>query len=137
MPLIPFKDMLDSALKGKYELAVVSDAIFSPGRALRQLLAGEGLLDHFDAFVFSDELGYAKPAPQVFEAAAKELGVALSEIVHVGDRPHNDVVGAHSVGARAILLTVAKDRNAADCQPDAVCDDYATLPSIVAELDER
>lgn len=126
-----------AALKGKYELAVVSDAIFSPGRALRQLLAGEGLLDHFDAFIFSDELGYAKPAPQVFEAAAKGLRVAPSEIVHVGDRPHNDVVGAHRVGARAILLTVVKERDATDCQPDAVCDDYATLPSIVAELDER
>ncbi|MBN2308897.1 MAG: hypothetical protein JXR94_08010, partial [Candidatus Hydrogenedentes bacterium] len=40
------------ALSDKYRLAIVSDAIFSPGRCLRELLAGEGLLHCFDVFVF-------------------------------------------------------------------------------------
>ena len=124
-----------AALEGKYKLAVVSDAIFSPGRALRQLLDAQGLLGHFETFVFSDELGFSKPAPQVFEAAARQLDVEPADIVHVGDRPHNDVDGAHRAGARAVLLTVVKDRGAADCQADAVCNDYATLPAVLAELD--
>ncbi len=130
-----------TTLKGKYKLGVVSDAIFSPGRALRELLAGEKLLDDFDAFAFSDEVGCSKPAPRMFEAAAERLGVRLDEIVHVGDRPHNDVGGPHRVGARAILLTVVKDRRTADSPadhtPDAVCADYASLPSLVEALDER
>lgn len=124
------------ALKGKYKLGVISDAIFSPGRCLRELVAGEGLADLFEAWIFSDECGCSKPAPHVFEAAAKALDVELSEIVHIGDREHNDVAGPHAVGARAVLLTVAKDRGSATSKADAVCDDYAKLASILESLDQ-
>ncbi|MHC4565051.1 MAG: HAD family hydrolase, partial [Planctomycetota bacterium] len=48
-------------LYGKYRLGVISDAIFSPGRTLRRLLAHYNLMKFFDAFVFSDEIGFAKP----------------------------------------------------------------------------
>jgi len=41
-------------LHGKYKMGVVSDAIFSPGRALRQLLAHYDILKYFETFVFSD-----------------------------------------------------------------------------------
>ncbi|UCG16802.1 MAG: HAD family hydrolase [Phycisphaerales bacterium] len=126
-----------AALKEKYKLGVVSDAIFSPGRVLRELLAGEGLVDYFDAFVFSDECGRSKPAPAVFVAAAERLAVSLDELVHIGDRPYNDVEGADRVGARAVLLTVVKDRSAADCPAAAVCDHYSKLPSILEDLDKR
>jgi len=126
-----------AVLKEEYRLAVISDAIFSPGRALRELLAGEGLLDCFDVCVFSDELGYSKPAPQVFKAAAEGLGVALTEIVHIGDRPHNDVDGAHAVGARAVLATVVKDRGSATAEADAVCSDYSLLPAVLEDIEKR
>jgi putative hydrolase of the HAD superfamily len=39
-------------LHGKYKMAVVSDAIFCPGRALRQLLAHYDILKYFEAFEF-------------------------------------------------------------------------------------
>ena len=39
-------------LHGKYKMAVVSDAIFCPGRALRQLLAYYDILKYFEAFEF-------------------------------------------------------------------------------------
>jgi len=125
------------SIHGKYRLGVVSDAIFSPGRALRELLDGEGLLELFDAFVFSDEVGFSKPVPAVFEAAAKALGVDLPELVHVGDREQNDVEGAHAVGARAILCTVARDRRSQETKADAVCDDYRNLPSILEMLSHK
>jgi len=123
-----------AALKKVYKLGVVSDAIFTPGRALRQLLEGEGLLHYFDSFIFSDEVGCSKPAPVVFEKAASDLGVSLREIVHVGDREHNDVDGPHAVGARAVLFTGIKDRGGASSKADAVCDDFTTLPAILEKL---
>jgi putative hydrolase of the HAD superfamily len=123
------------ALQGKYKLGVVSDTIFSPGRCLRQIVAAEGLADAFDAWSFSDEVGRSKPAPDMFEYVAKELGVDISEIVHVGDREHNDVGGPHAIGARAVLLTVAKDRGSAESKADGICDDYAKLPLILESLE--
>jgi len=118
-------------LRGRYRLGVVSDAIFSPGRALRELLAGYGILSHFDCFVFSDEFGCSKPRPELFAEVAAGLGVDLRALVHVGDREENDVAGPHAVGARAVLVTVAKDRGSSQTKADAVCHDYAELPAII------
>jgi putative hydrolase of the HAD superfamily len=124
------------AIHGRYRLIVLSDAIFSPGRALRELLRGMGMLDYFDAFIFSDEMGWSKPAPQVFHAAAKAAGCDVTELVHVGDRPHNDIGGPHAVGARGVLLTVVKKRPLDGHTPDAVCDDYAKLPAILESMEK-
>ncbi len=123
------------ALKGRYKLGIVSDAIVSPGRCLRELLRGEGLLDLFDSFVFSDEAGYSKPHPGVFHAAAEQLGCAVEDIVHVGDREHNDIAGPHAVGARAILLTVVKDRGSDNTQADAICRDYSDFLAVVESME--
>ena len=117
-----------------YKLGIISDAIFSPGRALRELLAGHGLLDCFDAFVFSDEIGCAKPDPRAFTAAAEQLGVDPAEIVHIGDRDKKDIKGPHGVGAKGIYTTVVKDRGSATTTADAICRDYRDLVSIVDSL---
>jgi putative hydrolase of the HAD superfamily len=124
-------------LKGRYPLIILSDAIFTPGRNLRELLKGAGMFECFDDFLFSDEIGWSKPAPQVFRAAAKVAGCELSEIVHVGDRPHNDIGGPHAVGARGILMTAAKQRPLEGHVPDAVCNDYKDLAAVVAQLDKE
>lgn len=123
------------ALHGRYPLAVVSDAIFSPGANLRVLLKDAGMLDCFDHFVFSDELGHSKPHPSVFESVAEAFSIDIADIVHVGDRPHNDIGGPHAIGARGLLLRVVKQRDLEGHTPDAVCDDYADLPDVLAGLD--
>ena len=122
------------ALHGKYKLGIVSDAIVSPGRCLRELLKGEGILELFDGFVFSDEAGCSKPHPGVFKAAAEQLGCSIEGIVHIGDREHNDVGGPHAVGARAVFLTVVKDRGSDETKAEAICRDYKDLPGIIDAL---
>jgi putative hydrolase of the HAD superfamily len=125
-----------AALHGEYPLIVLSDTIFSPGRVLRELLRGMGLLEYFSGFVFSDEMAWSKPAPEVFHAAAKAAGCDVADLVHIGDRPHNDIGGPHAVGARGVLLTVVKKRPLDGHVPDAVCDDYAKLPGILESLEK-
>ena len=122
------------ALRRRFTLAVVSDAIFTPGRALRELLAGYGLRDYFSALVFSDEVGCSKPAPGMFRRAAELTGCRLEEIVHVGDREHNDITGAKDAGCRAVLFTGVVDRGHANTRADAVCREFAELPAIIDSL---
>lgn len=123
------------SIHGRYPLAIVSDTIFSPGANLRKLLEGAGMLPYFDHFVFSDELGKSKPHPRVFESVAEAFSIDIQDIVHIGDRPHNDIGGPHAVGARGVLLTVVKDRPLDGHIPDAVCADYSELPSILEGID--
>ena len=117
-----------------HTLVVISDAIFSPGWALRKLLEAYGLLSAFSGFVFSDEIGCSKPAPEMFHRAAELAGCDLEALVHIGDREHNDVAGPQSLGARAIMCTCALDRDSRHTRADAVCRDYADLPDIIATL---
>jgi putative hydrolase of the HAD superfamily len=119
----------------RYRLVVVSDAIFTPGRLLREILANYGLRDYFSAFVFSDEAGCSKPHPRVFSLAAEQAGCDVSGIVHIGDREHNDIAGPKDVGARAVLLTAAIDRGSAGTRADAICRNYSELPAIIQALD--
>jgi putative hydrolase of the HAD superfamily len=121
-------------IKGRYRLAVISDAIFSPGRALRELLRGEQILGLFDTLVFSDEVGCSKPDRRIFERAASDLGVPVTRVIHIGDRDHNDVKGAQAAGARAVLFTGVKSRDGAATSADAVCSRFADLPRIVEKL---
>ncbi len=120
-----------------YPLAVVSDAIISPGRNLRKWLEMHGLLRHFSGFAFSDEVGKSKPDPAIFESASTQLGVDLKQMVHIGDREHNDIKGAHALGMKAILFAATRDTDAQGTTADAVCRSYSDLPGILKMLDSR
>jgi HAD superfamily hydrolase (TIGR01509 family) len=121
-------------LHHRYKLAIVSDAIVSPGRCLRQLLEKHGLKRFFDGFAFSDEVGYAKPHRRMFETAAEQMGVRLDEIVHIGDRDHNDVKGPHALGMKAILFTATRPHDRERTTADAICERHQDLPAIVDRL---
>ena len=79
-------------------MGVISDTIHTNGRGLRHLLRQQGILQYFDYFVFSDEVGASKPSTAVFHQAALGLGLPPQQIVHVGDRESNDVADRYRSG---------------------------------------
>jgi putative hydrolase of the HAD superfamily len=124
-----------AALKAKgFKLAIVSDAIVSPGRCLRQLLEIYDLKRHFDGFAFSDEVGYSKPHRAMFESAARQMGVSLPEMAHIGDRDHNDVKGPQALGMKAILFTATRPADKDKTSADAICERHGDLAAIVERL---
>lgn len=132
---VPGIDRALDRLAGRYRLGIISDAIVTPGRGLREILRHHGLLSYFSHFVFSDEAGASKPAPRVFHLASQGLGAPLEAMVHVGDRETNDVAGPLGVGMRAILFTAAVDRGSEHTRASAVCRDPAELADVVTALD--
>ena len=123
-----------AALAARFPLAVVSDAIYSPGRCLRRWLEMHGLLGYFQAFAFSDELGHSKPHRAMFAHVAAELGVEIDEMLHIGDRDHNDVKGPRALGMKAVLFTASRDRDRDATSADAVCERAADLARTVLRL---
>jgi putative hydrolase of the HAD superfamily len=121
-------------LSARYRLCVVSDAIVTPGRHLRRLLEMHGVCQYFSGFVFSDEVGRSKPHRAVFEKAAELMGVRIEEMVHVGDRDHNDVKGPQALGMKAVLFTATRDVDKATTSADAVCERHADLPAVIDRL---
>lgn len=123
-------------LSSRYKLCIVSDSIVTPGTGLRKILDKHGLKKYFSGFAFSDEVGHSKPHRSMFDSAAQQLDVDLTEIVHVGDRDHNDVKGPHAVGARAILFTATRADDRDTTSADAICDSHHDLPAIVDRLND-
>ena len=98
------------------------------------MLKSFGLLHYFTTFVFSDEVGAAKPAAHVFQCAREQFKVEYPQMLHIGDREANDIVGPHHVGMKSILYTGVIDRGTIDTKASARCEHYADLPAIIKTL---
>lgn len=62
-----------------------------------------------DVAIWSCEVGFAKPSREIYEIAARKLGLAKSDILMVGDTHLADVVGAEAAGLNAQLLDRRQD----------------------------
>lgn len=62
------------------------------------------LARHFHLAVSSADVGAGKPDPAMFHRALTHLGLPGEALLHVGDRPDHDIVGARRVGAGAVWL---------------------------------
>jgi FMN hydrolase / 5-amino-6-(5-phospho-D-ribitylamino)uracil phosphatase len=101
-------------------------------------LRRDGVLDLFDACVWSSDLPWTKPHPSAFAAAMAALGVREpSRCVYVGDRPYDDISGAKAVGMRAVLVPhsdiPAVQQVPVDVHPDGVIQNLAELPDLLAD----
>lgn len=71
---------------------------------LPELLEGLDLTSLLDPIVISYRVGAEKPAQRIFQTALDEAGVAPHESLMVGDDYDADVLGAHAVGMKAVLI---------------------------------
>jgi putative hydrolase of the HAD superfamily len=63
-----------------------------------------GIHTHFAHHICARDTGTAKPDPRIFLAAAERLGVAPAAILHIGDDPEMDMVGARDAGLRTAWI---------------------------------
>ncbi len=131
---VPGAGEVVARLAGRYRLGLISDVGLTPGRVLRQFLARDGLLPHFQVLTFSDETGLTKPRPEVFCHTLAGLGVEPGEAAHVGDLPETDLAGARAAGMRAILFLGVSRREDGRELADAAFGDYAELEKVLAGL---
>jgi HAD superfamily hydrolase (TIGR01549 family) len=82
------------------KLAIVSNWQCGLGYFCREL----GLAASFDSIIASAEVGYAKPATEIFAEACRRLGVAPQHILHVGDTVFDDVEGGRRAGLNVMLV---------------------------------
>jgi FMN hydrolase / 5-amino-6-(5-phospho-D-ribitylamino)uracil phosphatase len=83
-------------LRERYRLFAVSNGNADLGRC--------GLHDLFEGHVSAITAGAAKPDARIFTALRDMAGVAQEEILHVGDDPIADVVGARQAGMQTAWL---------------------------------
>jgi putative hydrolase of the HAD superfamily len=104
VPLDGAFDVLKNLESRGLQLAIICNTGRTPGKILRIILDRLAIAKHFSVQTFSDELGLRKPRQEIFEYTLTALNVQPSEALHVGDTLAADIVGARSIGMRAVHL---------------------------------
>jgi putative hydrolase of the HAD superfamily len=112
------------------KLGIVSNTIWPSAYPVADL-ERFGILPHFDAVVFSTDVGVSKPHPRIFESCLVALRVPAARAVFVGDRPFEDVSGAQRVGMRGVLKSHPQRTPLPTVRPDALIDSLAELLPLV------
>ena len=83
-------------LRSTYRLFAVSNGNADLNRC--------GIADLFDGHITASAAGAAKPDTRIFAHLLSVAGVEAHEVLHIGDDPLADVVGATQAGMRAVWL---------------------------------
>jgi putative hydrolase of the HAD superfamily len=117
-------------LKQRYRLAVVSNFDYAP--TCRAVLEREGIAHLFETVVISDEVGWRKPKPLIFETALRRMALHPADALFVGDRADIDVLGARAVGMSSVWINREAAALPTDMQPpDFEIRDLAELRAIL------
>jgi putative hydrolase of the HAD superfamily len=103
MNLVLFDDVAPAlnGLKGK---GLVLGLISNVEQDITDTLNRLGLSSWLEIIVTSQDAGFNKPQPGIFQEALRQAGVQPAEAMYVGDQYQVDVIGANQTGMKGVLL---------------------------------
>jgi putative hydrolase of the HAD superfamily len=110
--------LLDSLRSHGLKTGLVANSWPDPARLLRADVEAFGLSELFDVIVFSEEVGFRKPQPEIFLHALEQLGVEPEQAMFVGDRLDTDVQGAAQVGMATVQALWFRADDTPGIEPD-------------------
>ncbi|RJP23556.1 MAG: HAD family hydrolase [Candidatus Abyssobacteria bacterium SURF_5] len=93
-----YEDVLDviPRLASRYKLGLISNG----STRIDKLQIAQ----YFAYSVYAREIGYEKPAPEIFLAAAKRSGCSNGEILVIGDGQYTDILGARNAKFKMVWI---------------------------------
>lgn len=135
--VVPFEDthdVLTDLKEAGYKIGLVTNS-YQPMWMRDVELRKYDLIDYFDARITSGDTGFIKPHPAIYWRMLGLLNLMPEEAVFVGDRPDQDIKGAHSVGMPNVLMSPAHlNRELNGVRPDYTIRQLSELPSILETL---
>lgn len=94
--MFPYATEVCEALSKEYKLVAVTNGIKD---VQENRMKRSGLLKYFDGVIISEDVGYSKPNPMIFEIAMHKIGhMDKNTILMIGDSLKADILGAHDAG---------------------------------------
>ncbi|MCB9418194.1 MAG: HAD family hydrolase [Ardenticatenaceae bacterium] len=115
-----------------FKLGLVSNTMFTSKAHIADM-ERFGLLDYFDAMVFSADVNKWKPTAAPFLHVLELLGSEGETAVYIGDDPGSDILGGQRAGMRTIhYQSSQRFAQPANLQPDARIEKLTDLLPILA-----
>ncbi len=125
---------LEELRSAGYRLGVIAN---QPSQ-VRTAMARDGLVDYFQTWGISDDLGLHKPDPALFARTLELAGVAAERTAMVGDRLDYDMRPAKAAGMATVWLLRGEapdDPTPAQlAEPDVSIEDLTQLAGVLDEL---
>ncbi|MEY2231225.1 HAD family hydrolase [Streptomyces sp. BF23-19] len=102
--------------------------IVTNGRTVQQeaKIFRTGLDRLVQGWVISEKVGFKKPDPKIFHAAAGAVGVPLAGAWIIGDSAPADIAGADALGLRSIWVSNGRTWSYDSYGPTRIAEDFAT-----------
>lgn len=98
-----------------YKLGIITNGETEHQTMLIDVLGLETIVT---GFVISEQVGYRKPEPQIFQAMMEQLSERPEHCMFIGNHPDHDVRASHDLG----MVSVFKDNGYFEAPPQAVMD---------------
>ena len=120
-----------------YKLGIISNLIGE--NEVPDWLEEDGLDQYFDSVVLSSVCGMRKPCFEIYQLAAKEMGVELEECVSVADNIKRDIPGAKKAGVGCNIIFSSPEKKhpvefTEENRPDAVVEDFREILNLLPPL---
>ena len=120
-----------------YKLGIISNLIGED--EVPDWLEEDGLDQYFDTVILSSVCHIRKPAFEIYQLAAKEMGVELSDCVSVADNVKRDIPGAKKAGVGANIIFSSPEKKhpvefTEENRPDAVVEDFREILNLLPPL---
>lgn len=116
-------------LSEKYYVCVASNSeLEQQGKRLEKA----GMQPFIRKIFTSEEIGFAKPSPEFFEACRKELPTfEKNEIMLIGDSVSADIDGAHNFGFKTCWFNYGKEPHEKCVNADFIVDNLIEIKNIL------
>lgn len=141
LKLNPCADRLLAQLPKQLKIGLVSNFTYAPViyAALRKLRINK----FFNAVLVSQDVGWRKPNPNIFQEALKRLGARADETIYVGDSPLEDIRGAARTGMKTVFVPSQfyslENLHEGGDKPDLIvrniCELCRTLPKFIKNIE--
>ena len=120
-----------------YKLGIISNLIGE--NEVPDWLEEDGLDRYFDTVILSSVCGMRKPCFEIYQLAAREMGVELSECVSVADNIKRDIPGAKKAGVGCNIIFSSPEKKhpvefTEENRPDAVVEDFREILDLLPAL---
>ena len=94
-----------------------------------------GIAQYFQGQISARTAGVKKPDPAIFAMACDLLSAKPSEVLHVGDHPVEDVVGAQQAGLKGAWVNRAEATWPQETAPHLVVEDLTQLADLLDQIE--
>lgn len=97
--------VLEQARLSGFKMAIVSNTPWgSPSHLWREEVEDIGLSHLVDRVIFCRDVGWRKPARQIFSSVLESLDEKPDNCIFIGDDPRWDIIGPKTVGIETVLI---------------------------------